>query len=120
MTPPVFSGGPAASERASHAAKKPCRMNNQFATSTAARQQRSGRRARGREVLDSKDLARSFYERRNRLRCGAMNLIVSQRDNGVDAQGATSGNGAGQKGNNQEHRRHGKKDQRINGVDAVK
>jgi hypothetical protein len=36
-------GGPAAIERATHAAQKPCRMNNQFATSAAARQQRHER-----------------------------------------------------------------------------
>jgi len=37
--PADCSGGPAAFERATHAAQKPCRINNQFATSPAARQQ---------------------------------------------------------------------------------
>src|SRR5713101_7419711 len=47
-------------------------------------------------------------------------LIVPQRDDGIDAQGAPSGDGTSQKSNNQEQRGHGKKDKGINRVDAVK
>ncbi len=36
--PPGFSGGPAAFERATHAAQKPCRINIQFATIHRPRQ----------------------------------------------------------------------------------
>src|SRR5260370_25690077 len=45
-SPARFSGGPAAFERATHAAQKPCRINIQFATIAAARQLRTdgGRR----------------------------------------------------------------------------
>src|ERR1700757_3744758 len=37
--PRGLSGGPAAFHRVTRATQKPCRMNNQFATSSAARQQ---------------------------------------------------------------------------------
>src|SRR5260370_1383901 len=102
--PRDLSGGPAAFERATHAAQKPCRMNNQFATSPAARQQ-SAHEERGWFSARLKPYPEGIQFMR-RL------LIVPQRDDGIDAQGAPSGDGTSQKSNNQEQRGHGKKDKR--------
>src|SRR6266851_4881438 len=50
--------------------------------------------------------------------CG-MNLTVPQGHDGIDAQGAACGNGAGQKGHHQEHHGHEKKYLKIEGVNTV-
>jgi hypothetical protein len=48
-----------------------------------------------------------------------MNLTFPKRHDGIDAQGAKCRNGAGQKGDQQGHRRQGEKYERIDRTDAL-
>ena len=46
-------------------------------------------------------------------------LLISQSDHGIDAQGATGGNIAGEKRHSEKHSGHGCKCKRVAGANAV-
>jgi hypothetical protein len=78
MARAVFPAGLLHSNERHTQRKKPRLINNQFATSAAARQHTEAdvESARKKEFADSKDLAQSRSKQWNSSRCRAMNLIV--------------------------------------------
>src|SRR4029077_6428149 len=77
--------GAAAFERAMHAAKKPCRVNIQFATSLAARQHRRTRSRieAGMRWFEGVCLETSWTQE-NAALYSATTLILAQRHDGID------------------------------------